>query len=265
MNRLKNKVALIYGNGAVGGAIAAAFAHQGARIFLAGRTDSKLKSIADEVRFDGGTIETTTLDTLDVSAVEQHVQDVIRKAGRIDISFNATGLSSRDVEHIPLLDLSVENFSLPIAMYTRSHFVTAQVAARQMVKQGRGVIMMHTANISRVSTPFAGGRPPAWAALESLCRSLSVECGDRGVRAVCLLTTAIPETPAIEEAFRELFEKMKAAGMTEKQFQEMTVANTHRKRLTTLKELTDTAVFAASDEANGITGTAINVTAGMIA
>jgi len=264
MNRLKNKVAVIYGNGAVGGAVAAAFAHEGAKIFLAGRTPSKLKSIADEVHFDGGTIETATLDTLDASQVEQHMKDVLEKAGKVDISFNTTGLPAKDVEHVPLLNLPPERFSLPISMYTRSHFVTAQIAARHMVKQGSGVIMMHTATISRISTPFAGGRSPAWAALESLCRSLSVECGDCGVRSVCLLTTAIPETPAIEEAFRELFETMKARGLTEKQFHEMTVANTHRKRLTTLKELTDAAVFAASDEASAITGTAINLTAGVI-
>jgi len=264
MNRLRNKVAVIYGNGAIGGAVAAAFAHEGAKIFLAGRTPSKLKSIADEVRFDGGIIETATLDTLDVPFVEQHMREVIAKVGKVDISFNTTGLPANNVEHMQLIDLSLESFALPISMYTRSHFVTAQIAARHMVEQGSGVIMMHTANVSRISTPFAGGRPAAWAALESLCRSLSVECGDRGVRAVCLLTTAIPETPAIEEAFRELFETMKTTGMTERQFQEMTVANTHRKRLTTLKELTNTAVFAASDEASAITGTAINLTAGMI-
>jgi hypothetical protein len=39
---------------------------------------------------------------------------------------------------------------------------------------------------------------------------------------------------------------------------------THRKRLTTLKELTDAAVFAASEEGSAISGTILNLTAGMI-
>ena len=124
---------------------------------------------------------------------------------------------------------------------------------------------MHTANPARVSTPFAGGRAPAWAAMESLCRSLSVECGVQGVRVVCLFTTAIPETPVIEAAFKELFEaNAKASGITWEQFNAAIVSNTHRKQLTALKELTDAAVFAASDEGSAITGTILNLTAGMI-
>jgi NAD(P)-dependent dehydrogenase (short-subunit alcohol dehydrogenase family) len=164
-----------------------------------------------------------------------------------------------------LIELSVESFSRPITTYTESHFITAKAAARRMVKQGNGVIVMHTANISRISTPFAGGRPPAWAAMEALCRSLSVECGEQGVRTVCLLTTAIPETPVIEEAFKELFEaQAKANGITIEQFNALVAGGTHRKRLTTLKELTDAAVFTASDEGSAITGTILNLTAGVI-
>jgi NAD(P)-dependent dehydrogenase (short-subunit alcohol dehydrogenase family) len=266
MNRLKNKVAVVYGNGAVGGAIAKAFAGEGAKVFLAGLTTAKLKAIADEILFDGGAIETSRLDALNEQAVDAHMADVINKTGRIDISFNAIGIYQKDVGHIPLLDLSVEGFSLPIATYTQSHFITAKAAAKRMVKQGNGVILMHTANLSRISAPLAGGRGPAWAAMESLCRSFSVECGEHGVRVVCLFTTAIPETPIIDEAFKELYEAhAKTQGMPIEQFNAMVAGGTHRKRLTTLKELTNAAIFTASDEGSAITGTVVNLTAGMIA
>jgi NAD(P)-dependent dehydrogenase (short-subunit alcohol dehydrogenase family) len=265
MNRLKDKVAVIYGNGAVGGAIAKAFAREGAKAFLTGLTSSKLKAIADEILSDGGAIETARVDALDEQAVEKHIHEVMGKAGKVDVSFNAIGIASKDVQHTQLIDLPVESFSLPITTYTRSHFVTATAAARCMVKQGNGVILMHTANPGRVSAPFVGGRAPAWAAMESLCRSLSVECGGQGVRVVCLFTTAIPETPVIEAAFNELFETTaKKSGITWEQFNAAVVNNTHRKRLTTLKELTDAAVFAASDEGSAITGTVLNLTGGMI-
>src|SRR5678815_6037229 len=111
--------------------------------------------------------------------------------------FNAIGIPQKGIQGIALTELSVESFSLPITTYTRSHFITAKAAARQMVKQGYGVILMHTPNASRISPPFVGGMVPAWAAIEALCRSLSVECGPNGVRTVCLLTTSIPETPLI--------------------------------------------------------------------
>lgn len=265
MNRLKNKVAIVYGNGAIGAAIARAFAAEGASVFLAGLTATKLTAIADEIRFDGGTIETALVDALDEQAVEAHMNAVIGKTGRVDISFNAIGISSKETQHLPLVALSLENFLLPITKYTRSHFITATAAASRMMKQGSGVIVMQTANPSRVSAPMAGGRAVAWAALEALCRSLSVECGPHGVRAVCLLTTAIPETPIIEAAFKELFEaNAKASGITPEQFNAAINSSTHRKQLTTLKELTDAAVFAASDEGNAITGTVLNLTGGMI-
>jgi len=194
MNKLKDKVAVVYGNGAIGGAIARAFACEGARIFLAGLTPVKLKAIADEILIEGGAVETAELDTLDEKSVEKHMQEVIKRAGKVDISFNAIGLSSKDVQHTPLVELSVEAFTYPIVTYAESHFITARAAASRMIKQGHGVIIMHTANLSRVSAPLGGGRGPAWAALEALCRGFSVECGEHGVRAVCLFSTAITGT-----------------------------------------------------------------------
>ncbi len=130
-----------------------------------------------------------------------------------------------------------------------------------MVKQNQGVILMHTPNASRISPPFVGGMVPAWAALEAFCRSLSVECGPYGVRTVCLFTTGMPETSLIDEVW-EIHGK--AHGISFEQFHSVMEAMTHRKRLTTLKELTDAAVFIASDEGSAITGTILNLTAGMI-
>jgi NAD(P)-dependent dehydrogenase (short-subunit alcohol dehydrogenase family) len=261
MKRLENKVAVVYGDGTVGGAIAKAFAKEGARVFLTGRTVKKLDAIGDEILAGWGTIETTQLDALDEQAVEEHVNEVIKKAGKIDISFNAIGVSQKGIKSLPLTELSVESFSLPITTYTQSHFVTVRAAAGRMIKQGHGVIVMHTPNASRVSPPFAGGLAPAWAAMEALCRSLSVECGQYGVRAVCLLTTAIPETPLIKELLES---RGQAHGITFEQFRASMEGMTHRKRLTTLEELTNAAVFVTSDKGSAITGTILNLTAGMI-
>ncbi|MES1160272.1 MAG: SDR family oxidoreductase [Bacteroidota bacterium] len=261
MKRLENKVAVVYGNGTVGGAIAKAFAKEGARVFMTGRNLKKLKVITDEIQTGGGTIETTQLDALDGEAVEQHMNEVIKKAGQIDISFNAIGIPQKGIQGIALTELSVESFSLPITTYTQSHFVTASAAARRMVKQGHGVIVMHTPNASRISPPFVGGMVPAWAAMEALCRSLSVECGQYGVRAVCLHTTGIPETSLIDEVWDI---HGKAHGITFEQFHSVMEGMTHRRRLTTLKELTDAAVFVSSQEGSAVTGTILNLTAGMI-
>lgn len=262
MERLENKVAVVYGDGTIGSAIAKAFAIEGAQVFLNGRTLSKLEAVANEILSNGGSVQTAKLDALDEEAVEKNMSDIINKAGKIDISFNAIGgLLQKNVEDIPLTELAVESFLLPITTYTQSHFVTAKAAARRMVKQGHGVIMMHTPNASRISPPNVGGLAPAWAAMEALCRSLSVECSQFGVRSVCLLTTSIPETPLMDEVWKV---RAKARGITVEQFRSAMENMTHTKHLTTLKELTDAAVFVASDEGSAITGTILNLTAGMI-
>jgi len=259
--KLKNKIAVVYGNGNVGGVIAKAFAKEGAKVFLTGRKAEKLKTIADEIKSNGGDIETAQIDALDEKAVEKHMNEVISKAGKVDISFNAIGIPQKEVQGIPLTELTLQSFSLPITTYTQSHFITSRAAAKQMMQQGNGVILMHTPNASRISPPFVGGMVPAWSAIEALCRSLSVECGEKGVRSVCLLTTGIPETSLIDEVWDI---HGKAHGITFEQFHGMMEGATHRKKLTTLAELTNAAVYVASDEGSGISGTIFNLTSGMI-
>ena len=261
MKKLENKVAVVYGDGTVGGMIAKAFAKESAKVFLTGRTLAKLKSIADEISSIGGEIKTNQIDALDEVAVENHMEGIIKQSGKIDISFNAIGIPQKGIQGLPLTELSLESYSLPITTYSKSHFITAKAAARRMVKQGFGVILMHTPNASRISPPFVGGMVPAWAAMEALCRSLSVECGQYGVRAVCLHTTGIPETPLIDEVWDI---HGKSHGISFEQFHSMMEGLTHRKRLTTLEELTNAAVFVSSDEGSAITGTILNLTAGMI-
>lgn len=261
MLKLENKIAVVYGNGTIGGAMAKAFAREGARVFLAGRTPAKLKGIADEILLNGGEVEAAQVDALNESAVEKHMSQLIQKVGKIDISFNAIGLPRTGIPRASLIELSAETFSLPIITYTQSHFITSKSAVRQMVKQKSGVIIFHVPDPSRTSAPFLGGRAPAYAAIESLCRSLSVEFGRYGIRAVCLLTTGLPETPLVDEAFTSY---AKAQYLSYEQFLSLAEGKTHRKRLNTLAELTNTAIFAASDEGSAFTGTALNLTSGMI-
>ena len=261
MKRLQNKVAVVYGNGATGTAMTKAFAREGAKVFLAGRNNAKLKTIAAEIARAGGMVDVAELDALDEQAVEQHMNELIGKAGRINISYNAIGIPQTGVQGIPLIDLPVDGFTKPLSIYPLSHFITARAAARRMVKQGNGVIMVHTPTPGKISQPFVGAMPLTWAALEALCRSLSVECGPYGVRAVCLHTTALPDTPLIDEVYAI---HGQSNGSSYDQFYSLMESRTHRRKLTTLEELTHAAVFVASDEGRAITGSILNLTAGMV-
>jgi NADP-dependent 3-hydroxy acid dehydrogenase YdfG len=70
---LENKNAVVYGaGGAIGGAVARAFAREGARVFLTGRTMDKIDAVAGDISAAGGVVETAEVDALDERAVEEH-------------------------------------------------------------------------------------------------------------------------------------------------------------------------------------------------
>src|SRR5262249_58043422 len=107
---LENKNAVVYGaGGAIGGAVARAFASEGARVFLAGRGQASLDRVAAEIAKAGGAAETAQVDALDERAVEAHAAGVAAPAGGIDISF--TPIRHRDVHGTPLLPLPYEEVS----------------------------------------------------------------------------------------------------------------------------------------------------------
>jgi NAD(P)-dependent dehydrogenase (short-subunit alcohol dehydrogenase family) len=258
---LTNKTAVIYGaGGAVGGAIARAFAREGARVFLTGRSRSKIDAVAKDIMSAGGKAESAQVDALDEQAVDRHLQSLIDKVGRVDISFNAIGIPNPKIR-VPLVELDVEQFFLPIATYTRSYFLTARLAARRMVSNQSGVIMTVTSTPSRTGVPFVGGGGPAMAAVEALTRGLSAELAPQGIRVVGLRPQAMPETGRIKESF-ELYAK--ASEMTWEQFEELLAGRTHTRRLSTLAEMANVAVFMASDKASGMTGTTVNLTMGSL-
>lgn len=259
---LKDKVAVIYGaGGGIGGAVARAFAGEGARLFLTGRRRASVEIVAKEIRSAGGSADAAEVDALDERAVDEHLGSVIDEAGRVDISFNAIGMPNARILGVPLVELAGEQFALPLTTYTTSYFLTARLAARRMLANGSGVIMTVTALISRTGTPLVGGYGPAMAAKEALTRDLSAELAPQGIRVVGLRPQAMPETRTIRDAFEP---RAEASGMTWAQWQEFLASRTHSRRLMTLDEMAAMAAFLASDKASGMTGTTVNLTMGSL-
>ncbi|MEO6512768.1 MAG: SDR family oxidoreductase [Nocardioides sp.] len=255
---LEDKVAVVYGaGGAIGGAVARAFAREGARVFVTGRHRAPVDEVAREI---GGACEAATIDALDERAIDQHLGYVVDRAGRVDISFNAIGCTDPGIMGIPLADQPAEQFLLPITSYVTSYFLTARLAARQMIPRASGVIMTVTTLHSRTGLPLAGGYGPAQAAKESLTRQLSAELSPQGIRVVGLRPQAMPES----EGSRRRFYESRAAsmGVSWDDFQTALASRTHPRRLMRLEETADVAAFMASDRASGMTGTAVNLTMG---
>ncbi len=259
---LHDKVAVIYGaGGGIGGAVARAFGAEGAKVLLTGRSLAPVEVVAKDIVSAGGSAAAAEVDALDEQAVDRHLQSVIDQAGRVDISFNAVGIPNAEIVGVALVELGVERFSLPLATYTTSYFLTARLAARRMIPNQSGVIMTVTALHSRTGLPLVGGYGPAQAAKEALTRDLSAELAPHGIRVLGLRPQGMPETRTIKDAFEP---RAKASGMTWEQWQELLASRTHPRRLMTLEEMANMAVFMASDKASGMTGTTVNLTMGSL-
>jgi 3-oxoacyl-[acyl-carrier protein] reductase len=245
---LENKVAVIYGaGGRIGSAVSQAFARQGARVFLAGRTRAKLDQVADEIRSNGGRADTAVVDALDERAVGEFVEAVVAQAGRIDISFNL--VSYGDVQQ-PLIGLAVEDFLQPITTAMRTHFLTIRAAARHMIQRGSGVILAFGGSGPQ-TVPGLGGFKIALDAVEGLRRQWAVELGRHGIRLVTLKTAGIAETlPEDIPGRDEIIESIQQAALLN--------------HTATLADVGNVAAFVASDLASSMTASEVNISCGAL-
>jgi 3-oxoacyl-[acyl-carrier protein] reductase len=248
---LENRNAVIHGaGGAIGGAVARAFAREGARVFLCGRNLGSVQAVAKEIVAAGGSAEATQVDALEEQAVERHAAGVAESAGGIDACFNAIGFPV--VQGTSLTDLALADFTFPITTWTSTQFLTARAAARHMAARRKGVILTLSASPARLAVAMTGGFGVACAAIEGLSRTLAAELAPHGIRVACLRAHRIGDSgfgadfPMKADEFRRFLEDM-----------------TLLKRLPTLAEVASTAVFLASDHAAAMTGAVANLTCGM--
>jgi 3-oxoacyl-[acyl-carrier protein] reductase len=255
---LDGKTAVIYGAaGAIGSAVARAFAKEGAKVILAGRTLSTLESLAGEISEAGGVAEVARVDALDSGSVRDHLQKLTASKRKLDVSFNlistSVGMGSG------LTELSEEKFMTVAFSRVRSYFVTSTSAARIMQKQGKGVILGLTAPNARLPQPNVGGFAIGNAAIEALCRQLALEVGPQGVRVVCIRTGGTSDNPVLQEVYSIL---AKVRGTTKGVVEKSEAERTALKRAPLNAEVANAGVLMASDYASAITATTVNASCG---
>ncbi|MEQ0562244.1 SDR family oxidoreductase [Amycolatopsis sp. NEAU-NG30] len=249
MTLLAGKNAIVYGGGGrVGSAVAEAFAAEGARVFLAGRTRARLEEVAGRIRAAGGAAETAEVDALDEQAVDAHA-DAVAAQGGIDVSFNL--IAHGDVQGTPLVDMATADYERPVVTAVRTQFLTARAAARHMMPRRSGVILLFGGAGDPVRDFPVGGLQVAFHALEAMRRQLAAELGPHGIRAVTIRTGGIPETLPRDFPGREVIER----GITGK---------TMLGRAATLADVGAVAAFVASDRARTMTASTVNVSCGAL-
>jgi len=258
---LENTTAVVHGGGgAVGGAVARAWAAAGARVYLAGRTMARLETVASDLGDAAAGLAEG--DARAARAVAAHADAVAAEAGGIDIALNA--VSFPFAHDTPVAELTVDQVMQPVEAYLRTNLVTATAVARHMTARGSGAILTLSAGASRVAARGGLGYGIACTAIETMTQRLAVELGPGGVRVVCLRPHLIADAPAHGSYTGELVERRAAAaGVPADRWLAGSAPHvTLLGRLPTLAEVADAAVFLASARAGAITGAVVDLTCG---
>lgn len=272
MQRLQGKVALVTGAGrkrGLGEAIAKRLMADGAKVVLtdigvpsahlsADRigTNAELQSIVEEMRGAGGAALGVALDVRDETQVERAVAQAVQTFGSLDILVNNAGVGYL-ME--PLVDMSLEHWRTVLAVNLTGAFLCTKYAARQMVAQGGGGRVV---NIASVAAKSGSMHLSAYAASKhgmiGLTRSAAIELGSQRitVNAVCPnhVTTGLG---ALQNEYRA-----RQFGQSVEQYLADMRARIPLGRVGLAEDTANAVAFLCSDEAQYITGEAMNVSGG---
>jgi NAD(P)-dependent dehydrogenase (short-subunit alcohol dehydrogenase family) len=241
--RLKGKVALVTGaGGGLGTAIAKRFANEGASLLCADRDGERAEITSSAIIKSGGSARAFRADVANAGECEAQVAETVRMFGRIDIAVNNAGVAL----HKLALDTSLEDWERVLRVNLTGSFLTAQAAAREMVKQGGGRIIQ-MGSISGQRGNMGGiAYGASKAAAMHLCKVLAVELSAKGI-----MINAIAPGP-IETGISK-------HGPTRRRGY---LDRIPTRSYGTIDAVANAALYLASDECNWVTGAVLNVDGG---
>ncbi|WP_117194709.1 SDR family NAD(P)-dependent oxidoreductase [Rhizobium terrae] len=258
MDRMKNKVVLVFGAGSVGPgfgigkAAAVAYAREGGSVVCVDVNLDAAKNTLDVIRQEGGTGLALAADVTRSKDIAAVVEKTMERFGRIDVLHNNVGINMPG----GAAEATEESWRRVIDVNLTSAFLTCKAVLPIMERQGGGAIV----NISSLASIRWTGYPyvsyyASKAALNHFTRAIAIEYAAKGIRANAILP-GVMDTPHIQQQISGYYgsaEEMKA----------------RRDALSPMKRQGDgwdvawASVFLASDEARYITGVELPVDGGL--
>lgn len=261
---LKGKVAVIFGgSGAIGAAIAQVLLREGAHVYLCARDLNKLQNIATQLQKYECAVHTVSVDVLDSQATSEAVAQIAQATSGLDIVINATSFIHNQGKEI--LELNLDEFVGGINPFLTAQFNISKAAVPFMGGERDGTIISIVAPSARMAIPGHLGHIVGCAGIEAFIKALASELGPKNIRVLGVRSHAIIDAVQAGSYTRELFEsKAQAMGLSIGQWLEGAAQSTMLKRLPTLSQVAETVAFLASEHANSMTATVVNMTAGAI-
>ncbi|MCC6945021.1 MAG: SDR family oxidoreductase [Thermomicrobiales bacterium] len=253
MTRLTGRTALITGAGTgIGAAIATQLAAEGASVWVTGRQEGNVLEVAAGIRESGGSATARVVDVRDSKQIAAIVDEIVDREGRLDVVVANAARAGLRAYIGPLLEVSDDEWNDIIATNLTGVFFTAREAARIMVPQQSGSMIL----IGSVNSFVPEGDVTAYAASKGgvllLTRSLARDLGKFGIR----VNGIAPGSTATEN----ILEAIAQLGLSNDALSTRIPLG----RQAAPEEIATVAAFLASDEASYLTGQMIVVDGGVL-
>ncbi len=256
--KLEEKVVVVTGAGrGIGREIALTCAQEGGSVVLAARSVEALQEVAGQIELAGGEALAVETDVCDPGAVTGLASQVLSRWGRVDVLVNNSGIGGPSA---PLWEVPPADWEETFAVNVTGVFLCCQAVLPSMIERRSGSII----NIGSITgkrpllnrAPYAASK----AALIGLTRTLAVEAGPHQIR-VNLVSPGFVAGERIDWVFEQ---QAVSQGRDVDDVRADAEKMTPLRRLVSAADVARTVAFLASDESEGITGTDVNVTAGLV-
>jgi len=242
MFSLKGKKVLLTGaSGGIGHSIAEIFSEAGAIVGLAARNEEKLQALASSLKNDSYILRK---DLSNLGSVENFIEEAYQTMDGIDILICNAGITRDSLS----MKMKTQDFKDVIDVNLTSTFILNRDAAKKMMKQKYGRIINITSVVGVVGNPGQANYCASKAGIIGMTKSIAQEYASRGITINCIAPGFI-KTP-MTDVLNDDQKAFMLARIPEGKFGDP-------------KDVANTAVFLASDEAGYITGQTIHVNGGM--
>ena len=252
MQRFDNKNVVVTGGGSgFGEAIAKRFSSEGASVLLADINEQGMARVAGEIQGSGGRCIVARCDVAEEQDVADAIAGAISELGSVDVLVNNAGYSHRQRL---LWKMSVEDFDAVFAVNARGVFLGCKHVIPHMIEQGGGAII-NIASIGAIAprpgvTPYNGTK----GAVLTMTKGLALEVADHNIR-VNAVNPVAADTAFMNGA-------MGTEGPLTDEWRERLQQTIPRGRLTEPTDVAAAVTYLASQDADFLTGTYINVDGG---